>query len=89
MSSSIADRTDAAVKLVSEFIIEDKVERSVLWGDWGERSIMAASMSSAVMALLGVVVDVWGVGVGALSVGRTVTEAAAYISETLLTRHYD
>ena len=32
MSSSIADdRTDAAVKLVSEFIIEDKVERSVLW----------------------------------------------------------
>ena len=29
MSSSIADRTDAAVKLVSEFIIEDKVERSV------------------------------------------------------------
>ena len=60
MSSSIADtcRTDAAVKLVSEFIIEDKVERSVLWGDWGERSVMAASMSSAVMALLGVVVDV-------------------------------
>ena len=63
MSSSIADRTDAAVKLVSEFIIEDKVERSVLWGEWGERSVMAAaSMSSAVMALLGVhvVVDVGG-----------------------------
>ncbi len=58
MSSSIADRTDAVVKLVSEFIIEDKVERSVLWGEWGERSVMAVSMSSAVMALLGVVVDV-------------------------------
>ena len=46
MSSSIADRTDAAVKLVSEFIIEDKVEQSVLWGELEERSVMAASMSS-------------------------------------------
>ena len=33
MSSSIADRTDAAVELVSEFIIEDNVERSVPWGE--------------------------------------------------------
>ena len=32
-SSSMADRTDAAVELVSEFIIEDNVERSVPWGD--------------------------------------------------------
>ena len=63
MSSSIADRTDAAVKLVSEFIIEDKVEQSVLWGEWEERSVMAASMSSAVMALLGVVVGVHVEGV--------------------------
>ena len=35
ISSSIADRTDAAVELVhvSEFIIEDNVERSVPWGE--------------------------------------------------------
>ena len=33
MSSSIADRTDAVVELVSEFIIEDGVERSVPWGE--------------------------------------------------------
>ena len=57
-SSSITDRTDAAVELVSEFIIEDKVERSVPCGEWEDSSVMAASMSSAVIVLLGVVMGV-------------------------------
>lgn len=52
------DRTDAAVELVSEFIIEFKVERSVPWGERGESSVMADSMSSAVISLLGVDVGV-------------------------------
>ena len=33
VSTSLSDRTDAALELVSEFITEDKVERSVPWGE--------------------------------------------------------
>ena len=73
MSSSIADRTDAVVELVSEFIIEDNVERSVLGEVIGDGSLDVIGGDGIAWSSYGSA----GGGGRAMGIGRTMTEATA------------